>query len=82
MRNKYLDTLDDPDFEVTPHDIARERAEWYEKVVACYEYNRQWLSYLDAVNAMYRSWSMGKMKQFKQATMARFDIAKETLRRK
>lgn len=66
MRNQYLDTLDDPDFEIDPRDVARERAEWYEKVVACYEYNRQWLSHLDAVNA----------------TMARFDIAKETLRRK
>lgn len=66
MRNKYLDTLDDPDFEIDPRDVARERAEWYEKVVACYEYNRQWLSHLDAVNA----------------TMARYGIAKETLRRK
>lgn len=66
MSNQYLDTLDDPDFEVTPHEIAREREEWYDKVVSWYEYNRQWLSHLDAVNA----------------TMARFDIAKETLRRK
>lgn len=63
---KKLDTLDDPDFKPRASDIARERAEWYEKVVSWYEYNRQWLSHLDAVNA----------------TMARFDIAKETLRRK
>lgn len=61
-----LDTLDDPDFEVDTREVAREREEWYEKVVSCYEYNRQWLSHNDAVNA----------------TMTRFDIARETLRRK
>ena len=66
MRNKYLDTLDDPDFKPRAGDIARGREEWYDKVVSWYEYNRQWLSHLDAVNA----------------TMARYDIAKETLRRK
>lgn len=66
MRNKYLDTLDDPDFKPRAGDIAREREERYDKVVSWYEYNRQWLSHLDAVNA----------------TMARYDIAKETLRRK
>ena len=59
-----LDTLDDPNFEIDPRDVARERDEWYKKVVACYEYNRQWLSHLDAVDA----------------TMARYDITKRTLR--
>lgn len=61
-----LDTLDDPNFEVDTREVARERAEWYDKAVACYDYNRQWLSHNDAVNA----------------TMTRFDIARETLRRK
>lgn len=66
MRNKYLDTLNDPDFEIDYHEIAREREEWYDRVVSWYEYNRQWMSHLDAVDA----------------TMARYKISKGTLKRK
>ncbi len=65
MSNQYLDTLDDPDFEPRAGDIARERKEYYDKVVAWYEYQRQWLSHADAVNA----------------THLRFRINKDTLKR-
>lgn len=61
---KKVDALDDPDFKPRASDIARERKEYYARVVSWYEYNRRWLSHLDAVNA----------------TMARYDIARETLR--
>lgn len=60
-----LDTLDDTDFEPRAGDIARERKEYYAKVVAWYEYQRQWLSHADAVNA----------------THLRFRINKDTLKR-
>lgn len=66
MRNKYLDTLDDPDFEVDYHEIAREREEWYDRVVSCYEYNRQWMSHADAVSA----------------TQTRYGVTVRTLRNK
>lgn len=60
MRNQYLDTLDDPDFEVTPYEIARERREWYARAVACYDYNRQWLSHADAVEATHLRYGINK----------------------
>lgn len=62
---KKLDTLDDPDFKIDPREVARERAEWYDKAVACYDYNRQWLSHADAINA----------------TTTRFNIARDILKR-
>ena len=62
---KKVDALDDPDCKPRASDIARERKEWYAKVVACYDYNRQWMSHADAVNA----------------THLRFKINKDTLKR-
>ncbi|MDY3111034.1 MAG: hypothetical protein SOW36_00110 [Porphyromonas sp.] len=62
---KKLDTLDDPNFKLLAVDVERERAEWYDKAVACYDYNRHWLSHADAINA----------------TMTRFNITRETLKR-
>lgn len=59
-----LDTLDDPNFRPAI-DAEGERRELYAKAVACYDYNRHWLSHADAVNA----------------TMTRFHIARETLKR-
>ncbi|WP_281674283.1 hypothetical protein [Porphyromonas asaccharolytica] len=47
-----LDTLDDPNFEPRASDIARERKEYYDRVVAWYAYQRQWLSHKDAVSAV------------------------------
>lgn len=32
-------------------DLERERREMYARAVACYDYNRHWLSHADAVNA-------------------------------
>lgn len=61
-----LDTLDDPNFKSRAVDVERERREWYARAVACYDYNRQWLSHLDAINA----------------TMTRFNIARETLKKR
>lgn len=62
---KKLDALDDPDFKPRASDIARERKEYYARVVAWYEYNRQWMPHADAVNA----------------THLRFKINKDTLKR-
>lgn len=49
---KKLDTLDDTDFEPRTSDIARERREYYDKVVAWYAYQRQWLSHKESVSAV------------------------------
>lgn len=62
---KKLDALDDPDFKPRASDIARERKEYYARVVSWYEYNRQWMSHADAVNA----------------THLRFRINKDTLKK-
>lgn len=42
-----------------------ERRETYARAVACYDYNRHWLSHVDAVNA----------------ATTRFGIARDTLKR-
>lgn len=60
MRNKYLDTLDDPDFEPAPSDYLKKREERYAKAVAWYEYNRQWLSHADAVEATHLRFKINK----------------------
>lgn len=57
---KKLDTLDDPDFEPRASDIVRERNEWYARAVACYEYNRRWLSHADAVEATHLRFKINK----------------------
>lgn len=57
---KKLDTLDDPDFRVWAVDVERERREGYARAVACYDYNRQWLSHADAVNATHLRYGINK----------------------
>lgn len=55
-----LDTLDDPNFRSRAVDVERERREWYARAVACYDYNRQWLSHADAVNATHLRYGINK----------------------
>lgn len=57
---KKVDALDDPDFKPRASDIARERKEYYARVVAWYEYNRQWMSHADAVNATHLRFKINK----------------------
>ncbi len=57
---KKLDTLDDPNFRSRAVDVERERREWYARAVACYDYNRQWLSHADAVNATHLRYGINK----------------------
>lgn len=55
-----LDTLDDPNFRSWAVDVERECREWYARAVACYDYNRQWLSHADAVNATHLRYGINK----------------------